>query len=279
MGKITLQETRHLLTRTGLGVRWNDLQRYHHLSREKSVQHTVYRSSNQWTLPIPQLAEWIPWTKKQSITRRRALSLRLTKDKQLLREWVVLNMLRSPYPLTERMVLFWHNHFTSSLNKVNQPNLLLKQNLLFRRYGLDNFKYLLHQVSRDPALLIYLDNNHSKRSKPNENFARELLELYTLGEGNFSESDVRATAQAFTGWTVDRATKRFVFHKAQHDNSIKRFMGQQGRFNGNDIIDILLAKPQLSEYIATKFWYEFISDEKPNHLTIRRWGNLFRHAN
>ncbi|MCK5897052.1 MAG: DUF1800 domain-containing protein [Cocleimonas sp.] len=278
MGTINLQDSRHLLMRTGLGVRWNDLQGYQHLSRKKSVQHIVYRSSNRWVLPLPRLARWIPWTKNQSIQQRRTLNKRLAKDKQVLREWVVLNMLRSPYPLTERMILFWHNHFTSSLNKVNQPNLLLKQTLLFRRHGLDNFKQLLHEVSRDPALLIYLDNQHSQRDKPNENFARELLELYTVGEGQFSEADVRGAAQAFTGWGVDRRKKRFVFHKEQHDNRIKYFMGQKGRFTGKDIIDILLTKPQLSEHIATKFWYEFISDEKPNQQTIRRWGNLFRHA-
>jgi uncharacterized protein (DUF1800 family) len=176
------------------------------------------------------------------------------------------------------MVLFWHNHFTSSLNKVNQPNLLLKQNLLFRRHGMGNFKRLLHEVSRDPAMLIYLENDYSKMGNPNENFARELLELYTLGEGHYSEADIRAAAQAFTGWTVNRQNKHFVFRKDQHDNSVKHFMGRKGRFNGNHIIDILLQQPQLSEHIASKFWYEFISDEKPNPHLIRRWGNIFRHA-
>jgi uncharacterized protein (DUF1800 family) len=279
MGKINLQDARHLSMRTGLGARWKDIQRYQHLSRKKSVHHILYSSSTRWVLTPPKLAEWTPWNSKQSAQQRRSLYLRLNRDKEAVRTWSVQNMLRSPYPLTERMVLFWHNHFTSSLNKVNQPNLLLKQNLLFRHHGLGNFRQLLHGISRDPAMLIYLDNASSKRAKPNENFARELLELYTLGEGNYSHADILGAAQAFTGWTVDRRNKRFVFRKDLHDNSVKYFMGKKGRFNGNHIIDILLKDPQTSETIAKKLWYEFIRDERPNPQTIRRWGNIFRHAN
>jgi uncharacterized protein (DUF1800 family) len=278
MGKLNLQDARHLSMRTGLGARWKDLRHYQNLSKKKSVHHIVYSSSNRWVLTPPKLAEWRPWNPKTTTQQRRYLHKRLNRDKQALREWSVQNMLRTPYPLTERMVLFWHNHFTSSLNKINQPNLLLKQNLLFRRHGMGNFKQLLHEVSRDPAMLIYLDNDYSKMGKPNENFARELLELYTLGEGHYSEADIRGAAKAFTGWTVDRRNKRFVFKKDKHDNSVKYFMGRKGRFNGNHIIDILLQKPQLLEHIATKFWYEFVSDERPNPHTIRRWGNIFRHA-
>lgn len=278
MGKIDSKDARHLAMRTGLGVRWNELRRYQNTPRTKAVRHIIYSSSNRWVLPAPKLAEWTPWNAKYSIQQKRTLHTRLVRDKQRLREWTVENMLRSPHPLNERMVLFWHNHFTSSLNKVNQPNLLLKQNLLFRRHGMGNFKRLLHEVSRDPALLIYLENDYSKMGKPNENFARELLELYTLGEGHYSEADIRAAAQAFTGWTVNRRNKQYMFRKDQHDNSVKSFMGKKGRFNGHHIIDILLQQPQLSEHIATKFWYEFISDEKPNPHTIRRWGNIFRHA-
>ena len=278
MGKISLQDARHLSMRTGLGARWKDIQRYQNLSRKKSVHYAVYSSSTRWVLTPPKLAKWHSWDSKQSAQQRRSLYTRLNRDKQILREWSVQNMLRSPYPLTERMVLFWQNHFTSSLNKVNQPNLLLKQNLLFRRHGLGNFRQLLHGISRDPAMLIYLDNDYSKMEKPNENFARELLELYTLGEGNYTETDIRAVAKAFTGWTVDRANARFVFRKDLHDNSVKYFMGKKGRFNGNHIIDILLKNPETAETIAKKFWYEFVSDEKPNPYIIRRWGNIFRDA-
>jgi len=278
MGKITLQDARHLSMRTGLGARWQELNRYRNLSRRNSVKHAVYSASNRWALPPPKLASWTPWNPKHNVQQRRHLQVCLMRDKHALREWTVKNMLRTPYPLTERLVLFWHNHFTSSINEVNQPNLLLKQNILFRRHGMGNYKQLLHEVSRDPAMLIYLDNTESKMGNPNENFARELLELYTLGEGHYRESDVQNAARAFTGWTVDRRRQRFVLRKDLHDNGIKHFMGKKGRFNGHHIIDILLAKPQTAEMIATKFWYEFISDGKPNPHIIRRWGNVFRHA-
>ena len=279
MGKMNLQAARHLSMRTGLGVRWSDLQRYQHLSKEQSVHHAVYSASNRWMLAPPKLANWTPWNAKQTPQQKQQLGRRLSRDKQTLKQWLVKNMLATPYPLTERMVLFWHNHFTSSINKVNQANLLLKQSLLFRRHGLGNFKQLLHAVSRDPAMLIYLDNDYSMAGKPNENFARELLELFTLGEGHYSEADIRAAAKAFTGWTVDRRHQRFVFRKDLHDNSIKTFMGKRGRLNGNHIIDQILKSPYAAEHIAKQFWAEFISDEKPNAQTIRRWGNIFRHAN
>ena len=278
MGKMNLQEARHLSMRTGLGARWHDLQRYQNLSKEKSVHHAVYSASNRWMLTPPKLAAWTPWNAKQNPQQRQHLNRRLNRDKQALKQWVVQNMLRTPYPLTERMTLFWHNHFTSSINKVNQPNLLLKQNILFRRHGLANFKQLLHAVSRDPAMLIYLDNDSNIKGKPNENFARELLELFTLGEGHYSEADIRAAAKAFTGWTVDRRSQSFVFRKDLHDNSIKTFMGKRGRLNGKHIIDRILQNPHTSEHIARQFWAEFISDEKPNSQTIRRWGNIFRRS-
>lgn len=279
MGKIKLHEILHLSMRTGLGSRWNELKKYNSLSKNKSIQHIVYSASPRWTLSYPKLMPWIPWDQRQSSRKRRQLTLRLSRDKTILRQWLVKTMLRTPYPLTERMVLFWHNHFTTSMDKVNQPSLLLKQNILFRRHGLGNFKQLLHEVSRDPALLIYLDNQNSQRGNPNENFARELLELFTLGEGHFSERDVLGAAQAFTGWGVDRVTKRFMFRRDLHDNSVKYFMGKKGRFNGNHIIDMLLKSPYTAEHIAQQFWAEFISDEKPNAQTIKRWGYVFRHAN
>ena len=278
MGTMNLQEARHLSMRTGLGARWNDLQRYRHLSKEKSIHHVVYSSSNKWMLSPPKLANWTPWNVKQTPQQKQSLHRRLKRDKQALKQWLVQNMLRTPYPLTERMVLFWHNHFTSSINKVNQPSLLLKQNILFRRHGLGNFKQLLHAVSRDPAMLIYLDNDYSMAGKPNENFARELLELFTLGEGHYSEADIRAAAKAFTGWTVDRRHKHFVFRKDLHDNSMKTFMGKRGRLNGTHIIDCILQSPYTSEHIARQFWAEFISDEKPSSHTIRHWGGIFRRA-
>src|SRR3546814_15399088 len=116
------------------------------------------------------------------------------------------------------MTLFWHNHFTSSLEQVKAPVLLYRQNALLRRHALGNFATLLREVARDPAMLVYLDNAESRRQAPNENFARELLELFTLGEGRYAEADLKAAARAFTGWSVAADRGPFPFRATGHDD-------------------------------------------------------------
>jgi uncharacterized protein (DUF1800 family) len=278
MGALKIQDIRHLMMRTGLGVRWHDLKRYQEHSKTTSVRHIIDSANGQWALPAPTLMGWYTWNRKYTPQQHKQLHHRLNNDKQALKQWQVQMLLRTPTPLTERMVLFWHNHFTTSIDKVNQPALLLKQNMLFRQQGLGNFKQLLHAVARDPAMLIYLDNNSNKAGRHNENFARELLELFTLGEGHFTEADVRGAAQAFTGWSVDHRTGTFVINQAQHDSRLKSFMGKKGNFKGDDILDIVLKNPYTAETIAQKFWAEFVSDETPNPVTIRHWGNTLRRA-
>lgn len=280
MGTLTTREARHLSVRTGLGVRWDKVNRYQGGSRTLSVRHAIY-SSSLWELPPPKVTRWRPWS-KQTPQQRQHAPRRLMRDKQAVKDWQVNILLRTPYPLTERMVLFWHNLFTTSMDRVNQPELLIQQNRLFRRHALGNLKTFLHALIRDPAMLIYLDNNTNNKGQTNENFARELLELFTVGEGNFRESDMHAAKLALTGWSVDRSTGRFVFHKHLHDNSIKYFMGQKGNFNGDDIINILFKNPRtaqnIAERLSRKLWAEFVSDDRPTPNTIRRWGNVLRHA-
>ena len=192
-----------------------------------------------------------------------------------LRNWWVEEMLVTDQPLTERMVLFWHNHFTSSLMKVRFPPALFRQNALYRREGLGNFATLLKEVARDPAMLIYLDGMRSVARQPNENFARELLELFTLGEGHYSEADIKAAARAFTGWTVDRETGHFKARDGEHDGGEKTFLGQTGRFGGDDIINILLKQPRTAETIVEKLWREFVS-LKPDPAEVKKLAASFR---
>jgi uncharacterized protein (DUF1800 family) len=192
-----------------------------------------------------------------------------------LRNWWAEEMLATDQPLTERMVLFWHNHFTSSLQKVRFPPALFRQNALFRREGLGNFAKLLKEIARDPAMLIYLDGMRSVARQPNENFARELLELFTLGEGNYSEADIKAAARAFTGWTVDRETGHFKTREGEHDGGEKTFLGQTGRFDGDAIVAILLKHPRTAETIVEKLWREFVS-LKPDPGEVRKLAVSFR---
>jgi len=192
-----------------------------------------------------------------------------------LRNWWIEEMLATDQPLTERMVLFWHGHFTSSLLKVRFPPSLFRQNALFRREALGNFATLLKEVARDPAMLIYLDGMRSVARRPNENFARELLELFTLGEGHYSEADIKAAARAFTGWTVDRQTGHLRTRDGEHDGGEKTFLGQTGRFDGDAIIAILLKNPRTAETIVEKLWREFVS-LNPDPTEVKKLAAGFR---
>ncbi|MFO1163357.1 MAG: DUF1800 domain-containing protein [Reyranellaceae bacterium] len=194
-----------------------------------------------------------------------------------LRNWWIEEMLATDQPLTERMVLFWHNHFTSAFVKVRFPPALFRQNALFRREALGNFGTLLRAVARDPAMLIYLDGTRNVARQPNENFARELLELFTLGEGHYSEADIKAAARAFTGWTIDRETGQFLDRAQAHDGGEKTFLGQTGRFGGDEVITILLRHPRTAETIVEKLWREFVS-LTPDRAAIQKLAASFRNG-
>jgi uncharacterized protein (DUF1800 family) len=192
-----------------------------------------------------------------------------------LRNWWVEEMLVTDQPMVERMTLFWHNHFTSSIAKVRYVPALYRQNELFRREAFGNFARLLRAIARDPAMLLYLDGVRSVARQPNENFARELLELFTLGEGHYSEADIKNAARAFTGWSINRETGAFVNRVQQHDGGEKTFLGEKGRFDGDDILAILLRQPRTAELVCEKLWREFVS-LTPDPTEIKRLAAILR---
>lgn len=195
-----------------------------------------------------------------------------------LRSWWVEEMVATDQPLVERMTLFWHNHFTSSLDKVRYAPAMYRQNRLFRREAFGNFGRLLRAVAADPAMLIYLDGVRSVARQPNENFARELLELFTLGEGHYAEVDIRSAARAFTGWSIDHQTGAFRANPLDHDPGEKTFLGYKGRFGGDDILSILLKHPRTAELIVEKLWREFISFH-PDPDEVTRLAGILRNGN
>jgi len=195
-----------------------------------------------------------------------------------LRNWWIEEMLVTDQPLLERMVLFWHNHFTSGFQKVKFVPALYRQNELFRRHALGNFADLLRSVARDPAMLIYLDGAQNRVGQPNENFARELLELFTLGEGHYAEADIKAAARAFTGWSIDRESGAFRDYPALRDGGEKLFLGHVGRFGGDDILKILLQQSRTAETIVEKLWRELVSFEPPSS-EVKRLAATFRNGN
>ena len=182
--------------------------------------------------------------------------------------WYVNRLLQTPNPLRERMVYFWSNHFTSGLGQSGiTPQLMVNQYNLFMRFALGNYAQLTHEISKDPAMLLYLNNAQNRKQHPNENYARELMELFSLGVGNYTEEDVRQSARAFTGWTVNRRMGDVVeFNPLLHDDGVKMFLNRTGDFMGDDIVDIIMQQPATARYMAHKFARHFIYDNPEPEL-------------
>jgi hypothetical protein len=195
--------------------------------------------------------------KQQRALRRRAIIA--------LQLWWIDRMIATPAPLQEKMTLFWHGHFTTAaLQKGVSPAEIVAQNALFRSYALGNVRELTQRVAMDPAMLRYLDNVHNEAAHPNENFARELMELYTLGIGNYTEADVREAARAWTGLRIRRATGEVYLNPRLHDAGSKTFLGQTGNFGGPDIVNIIFEQPAAARYFASKLLTFFVyADPEP----------------
>jgi uncharacterized protein (DUF1800 family) len=182
-----------------------------------------------------------------------------------VRAWWIYRMIHSRRPLVEKMAFFWHGHFATAVSKVGQPYLMYVQNQLFREYCLGSFGNLLLRAARDPAMLIWLDGSSNRKSHPNENFAREVMELFTTGIGHYTEKDVQEAARAFTGWTL--RDNQFFFDAGQHDFGKKTFLGQEGDLDGADVIRILAEHSVTAERLARKLFSFFVyEDPEPKVL-------------
>jgi hypothetical protein len=182
-----------------------------------------------------------------------------TGDPQQLAAWWLHRMRNTPDPLREKLTLFWHGHFATSAAKVQKPALMLAQNKFLRSHAAGKFEVLVKGISRDPAMLIYLDSTSNRRIRPNENYARELLELFCLGVGNYTEADIKEVARAFTGWEV--RGENFAFNAIQHDTGTKSFLGRSGNFDGDQAIEVVLEQPAAARFIARKLIRFFVFDE------------------
>jgi len=180
-------------------------------------------------------------------------------ETQRLGLWWANRMFSTRRPLEEKLTLFWHGHFATGENKVRDYRMMIRQNEMLRARASGAFRDLLVGILKDPAMLVYLDNGENVKKHPNENFGRELLELFTMGVGNYTERDVREAARAFTGWTND--VLAFRFDADQHDFGQKTFLGRTGTFDGEDIIDAILAQPVTAEFVAAKIYRFFVRDE------------------
>lgn len=191
-------------------------------------------------------------------------------------------------PLQEKMTLFWHDHFATSGAKVNQPPLMYQNIETLRKNATGKFGELLLHISKDPGMLFWLDNQFNVKGKPNENFAREVMELFTVGIGNYSEKDVQEAARAFTGWSIQRRPRfgqyengdefraaSFIFRPFQFDDGEKTVLGKTGKLTGEDVLDLLATHPQTARYISTKVW-EWFAYRNPEAPLIDRLASRFK---
>ncbi|MBS1846868.1 MAG: DUF1800 domain-containing protein, partial [Actinobacteria bacterium] len=202
-------------------------------------------------VPLPELP---PPTPKGDPAARKAARQANRAPMAQLQTWWLTRMAKTSTPLREKLVLLWSSHFATSIVKVADAGYMYRQNNLFRRSGAGRFETLAAGISRDPAMMIWLDLRTDVAGKPNENFAREFMELFTLGVGNYTQTDVTQAARAFTGWGFDPMTGDFRLRVRKHDNGTKVFLGEHGNFDGDDIVRIVCARPESARFIAAKLF-------------------------
>lgn len=247
----------HLLRRAGFGATSEELAKFINMGIPATVDYLVDYDNID-----------------DSALEARLSGINLNLDNLVdLQRWWFLRMIYTKRPLQEKMTLFWHGLLTSAYSKVGRGPYMYDQNQLFRKMALEKYDKLLKAVARDPAMLIWLDSQVNRKASPNENFARELMELFTMGVGNYTEGDVRQSARAFTGWMLNQRV--FVFNFGQHDTGEKYFLGRSGNFDGDDIINIILEQQISAEFISRKLFSFFVNDN-PSPETISRLAGVFR---
>jgi hypothetical protein len=270
----------HLLQRAGFGGTTAEIHALVAMGPQKAVESLVKYQGNPDHLPSmefgdlsgPAPANFRQGFRPRDFTQQQIQSLaQLKRVAQLarteeMRLWWLDRMVRTTRPLEEKMTLFWHGLLVSGEASVRNCYHLYMQNQLYRRNATGNIKELVTQVSQDPAMLEYLNNNQNRKEHPNENYARELMELFTMGIGNYTEQDIKESARAFTGWTY--LGDRFVFNQYEHDNGTKTFLGRTGNFDGHDIINIIFESPATSRYYAMRLVRFFGMDEPTDDRNI-----------
>lgn len=231
----------HILSRTLFGYTQQDIDFALGLSLDDFVDNHLLASRPDPTPPF-----WVYDSSSDNSTER-------TRE---LTYWWYNEMIRQGYSFKEKMVLFWHNHFVSEIDKVALPQRMYWQNKLFRDYAFGNVRKLTKNVTIDPAMLIYLDGDKNRKGAPNENYGRELMELFTMGIGNYTETDIQEAARALTGWRVDGVTS--YFQQNRFDDGDKTIFGETGNFGYEDVVDIIFRQNVTAKFFCRELYREFI---------------------
>lgn len=291
----------HLLNRAGFGGPPTEIEKLVQLGPERAVSSLVDYENIPDSTPPPAWAKPDPETREarrrevREFTEKKRAELKVaaTEDDRLkiqreieehrrkvqsaerrteferiaeLRGWWLDRMARGPRPLEEKLVLFWHGHFATSFQKVRDAYYMWLQNETFRRNASGSWAKMLREVTEDPAMLIWLDQAQSNKQHPNENYAREVMELFALGEGHYTEKDILEAARALTGLTLDRATQKATFRERNHDTDSKTVLGRTGNLGVQEVLDAILAQPQAARFIAFKLWRFFAAEAVPKPL-------------
>jgi uncharacterized protein (DUF1800 family) len=273
------EQARHLLWRAGFGGTPQQIQTLAQWGPERSVDYLLNYSD----IPAEEIKGTLfdrdimrPYNAEErgelAMARRQgdeAAVARLRAQRQTaeqndrrqvrrMQQWWVKRMIETPRPLEEKMTLFWHGHFATSYRTIEDSYHMFMQNNLFRTHAVGNFGELMFAIIRDPAMIAYLDNNDSRKGRPNENLARELMELFSLGVGNYTEKDIKEGARALTGYTFE--DDRFVFQRNNHDEEAKTILGEKGPLDGDGFVRAILKQPACSRYMARKLYRFFAAD-------------------
>ena len=264
MGENRLALTAHLMRRAGFGATREELEALAERDYEGLVEDLV---NPERFPPVDEdvLERYYGW-------------LEGVQGKVWAGVWIY-RMVNSQRPLEEKMALFWHHVFATGVSKSDHPPSSIQQIKNFRRLGLQDLRTILLEISKDPAMIFWLDNNENHAGDPNENYGRELLELFSMGVGNYSETDIKMAARAFTGWTFDQPLglypcgfypSKFSYREDDHDGSEKTFLGERGQFDGEEIIDIIVRQPATARFVARHLYNFFVADE----AQVPAWDTL-----
>ncbi len=268
VGRLGDRAAAHLLRRAGFGGTPEQVRRYSAMTARDAVASLLAAPPGSSITPPQELEDLGgPVSMSSDPMQRKTMRRKRAREGRdaivALQLWWLNRMLTTPAPLQEKMTLYFHGHFTSRA-KPMYPWITYNQNALFRHYALGNLRELALEVSKDAAMLLYLNGAQNVAAHPNENYARELMELFTLGVDNYSEQDVRESARAWTGWSVNRRKDTVTFDAALHDSGFKTFLGKTGNFTGDDIIGIIFAQPQCARFFAASLlnWFVY-NDPEP----------------
>ena len=261
MARGNLAEMAHLMRRAGFGTTPSELEAYAAKGYEAVVEELLHpeRSPEFEADIVERYFDGEPILMKSA-------------------DWI-FRMANSPRPLEEKIALFWHHVFATGFSKSEHPPSMVRQIEMFRQVGLSDMRTILLELSKDPAMIYWLDNNENRKEEPNENYGRELLELFSMGVGSYSEQDIKMAARAFTGWTFTQPipiyphghhTPEFVYRADDHDDSLKTFLGEEGRFNGEQIVEIVARQDATARFICRHLYNFFVADEPQ----VPAWGEV-----